>query len=317
MPNEPLAVVDQQPNVELRAGELGGRQRIQAFAQRRARDGEGVDAGRTCRARERCAATPAISRVGTRTTRSPRAIRNRSNEPETCRQSSSAQTRSPPRPRAQLSTAAKPRAPTWTVCSPSSSPVVAATAAIVCERLWVSAPSTIITLVPSTSTEVDARRTRLAGGAATLLSSHAGHPRPATSDTAKGSQAPTGRQPERESARRRSGPSPRRRTSPTPRITTASLKAAALPSGHGAQRHGRLSAPKEAVAHRWLANAESDHGGAILRRRADAHEPGAGAVAAKAVDARGPRRERRRPTRRRRCTGGWRGTRPSDGACGV
>jgi hypothetical protein len=35
---------------------------------------------------------------------------------------------------------------------------------------------------------VDSRRTRLASGAATLLSSHAGHPRPATSDTTKGSQ---------------------------------------------------------------------------------------------------------------------------------
>src|SRR5829696_8462907 len=74
---------------------------------------------------------------------------------------------------------------------------------------------------------VDPRRTRLAAGAATLLSSHAGHPEPATSDTAKGSQAPTGRQPQRESARRRSGPSPRHRTSPTPQITTASLEAIA------------------------------------------------------------------------------------------
>src|SRR3954469_23158715 len=37
--------------------------------------------------------------------------------------------------------------------------------------------------------EVDTRRTRLAGGAATLLSSHAGDPRPATSDAAKGSEA--------------------------------------------------------------------------------------------------------------------------------
>jgi hypothetical protein len=35
----------------------------------------------------------------------------------------------------------------WTVCSPISSPVAAETAAIVCERLWVSAPSTIIDLV--------------------------------------------------------------------------------------------------------------------------------------------------------------------------
>ena len=54
---------------------------------------------------------------------------------ETCRQSSSAHTRSPSRPRAQRNSASNPRAPTWTVCSPSSSPVVAATAATVCERL--------------------------------------------------------------------------------------------------------------------------------------------------------------------------------------
>ena len=54
----------------------------------------------------------AISRVGTRTTRSPRAIRNRSKEPETCRQSSSAQTRSTPRARAHCRTSSNPRAPT-------------------------------------------------------------------------------------------------------------------------------------------------------------------------------------------------------------
>ena len=55
---------------------------------------------------------PAISRVETRTTRSPRPIKNRSSAPETCRQSSNAQTRSPSRPRAQTSSAANPRAPT-------------------------------------------------------------------------------------------------------------------------------------------------------------------------------------------------------------
>ena len=92
----------------------------------------------------------AINLVVTRKTRSPRPIRNRSKDPDTCRQSSIAQTRSAPRPRAQTSSAANPFAPTWTVCSPTSSPVVAETAAIVCERLWVSAPSTIID--PSTST---------------------------------------------------------------------------------------------------------------------------------------------------------------------
>src|ERR671911_1815858 len=85
-----------------------------------------------------------MSLVGTRSTRSPRAIRNRSNEPATCRQSSSAQTRSPSSPRAQVTRAANPRDPTVTVFSPRSSPVPATTAAIVCERLCVSAPSTII-----------------------------------------------------------------------------------------------------------------------------------------------------------------------------
>src|SRR5215203_7449336 len=66
----------------------------------------------------------------------------------------------------------------------------------------------IMTPFTSTSTWWTPRRTRLAAGAATLLSSHAGHPEPATSDTAKGGQTRTGRQPERESARRRSGTIP-------------------------------------------------------------------------------------------------------------
>jgi hypothetical protein len=77
----------------------------------------------------------AISFIVTRTTRSPRSIRNRSKDPETCRQSSIAHTRSLPSPRAQTTSAAKPLAPTWTVCSPISSPVAAETAAIVCELL--------------------------------------------------------------------------------------------------------------------------------------------------------------------------------------
>jgi hypothetical protein len=55
----------------------------------------------------------------------------------------------------------------------------------------VSAPSTIIidVVLLFVLVEVDTRRTWLAGGAATLLSSHAGHPRPATSDTTQASQA--------------------------------------------------------------------------------------------------------------------------------
>ena len=55
------------------------------------------------------------------------------------------------------------------------------------------------------------------------------------------------------------------------------------------QPHGRQRAmPKTALlpfrggpAHHWLANAEADHGRAILRRRAAAHRLGAGAAAAR------------------------------------
>ena len=46
------------------------------------------------------------------------------------------------------SSAPNPRAPTATVFSPSTSPVAASTAAIVCELLCMSAPSTIIDARP-------------------------------------------------------------------------------------------------------------------------------------------------------------------------
>ena len=123
--DEPLAVIDQQPQVELGPVQVRGRQRVQAFAQRGPGDRERVDAVGLAAAAGLRAATPAINVLCTRSTRSPRSIRNRSNEPETCRQSSIAHTRSAPRPRAHASSAAEPLAPDWTVCSPSSSPVAA------------------------------------------------------------------------------------------------------------------------------------------------------------------------------------------------
>ena len=43
-PDEPFAVIDQQPDVELDAGQLGDRQPLDALAQRRAGDGDRVDA---------------------------------------------------------------------------------------------------------------------------------------------------------------------------------------------------------------------------------------------------------------------------------
>ena len=60
-----------------------------------------------------------ISLVGTRTTRSPRPSRNRSKEPDTCRQSSSAQTRSSPSPRAQSQQRERSRASPTSIVLPA------------------------------------------------------------------------------------------------------------------------------------------------------------------------------------------------------
>ena len=84
-----------------------------------------------------------------------------------------------------------------------------------------------LTSSTSTSTEVDARRTRLAGGAATLLSSHAETSPTGDERHSERQSGPTGRQPERESARRRSGAFSSASDVTDARITTASVKAGA------------------------------------------------------------------------------------------
>ena len=145
--DQPLAVIDQQPQIELGPVQLRGRQRVQALAQRRPRDRDRVDAvGLPALASAR-AATSAISCV----VHAHHALAALDQKPlERARDVPAVLQRPHPlaaeaaRPDQQRG---EPLAPTWTVCSPSSSPVAAATAAIVCERLWVSAPSTIIDLV--------------------------------------------------------------------------------------------------------------------------------------------------------------------------
>ena len=134
--NESLAVVDQQPQIELRARKLRRRQCLEAFAQRRPRDRDRIDAvGLPARPGAR-GASSAISFVGTRRTRSPRAIRNRSNDPDTCRQSSSAQTRSPPRPAPHVKQRGKAaRADLRPSSRRAARRSPHATAAIVCDRL--------------------------------------------------------------------------------------------------------------------------------------------------------------------------------------
>ena len=127
-------MVDEQPQIEFGAVQLGGRQasRPSRSAARATAIASMLSDFPRVRAPRRASA---IKRVGTRSTRSPRAIKHRSSAPETCRQSSSAHTRSLSSLRAQTTNAAKPLAPTWIVCSPTTSPVGAETAAIVCERL--------------------------------------------------------------------------------------------------------------------------------------------------------------------------------------
>ena len=252
--DQPLAVIDQQPQVELGPVQLRGRQRVQALAQRGAGDRERVDAvGLAALASARAARRPSAA-----SGRARRARRARSgtapSEPETCRQSSSAHTRSPPRPRAQTQQRGEPaRADLDRLLAQQLAGRRRDRGDRVRALVGVRTEHDHRPRPPLTSTEADARRTRLAGGAATLLSSHAGHPRPATSDTTKGSQAQPGRQPERESARRRSGPSPPRRTSPTRRIQTASLEAVASAgacndsrrsSGMAARRGHEMRSPR-------------------------------------------------------------------------
>ena len=60
--DQPLAVIDEQPQIELGTVQLRGRQRIQAFAQRRPGDRERVDAvGLPALARDRAASRPSAS----------------------------------------------------------------------------------------------------------------------------------------------------------------------------------------------------------------------------------------------------------------
>jgi hypothetical protein len=132
--NEAFAVIDEQPQIELGPIQMRGREGLKTLLQRNPGDTERVDRIGLA------ALTRALAGRRAQMRRDPQhplaaADQKPLQPPETCRQSSSAQTRSSSRPRAHRNSASNPRAPTWTVCSPRSSPVVAATAATVCERL--------------------------------------------------------------------------------------------------------------------------------------------------------------------------------------
>ena len=108
---------------------------------------------------------PAMCFGATRTICSPRARRNRSSAPETCRQSSIAHTRSESSFRAHRSSLPKLPLRAGTVSSPRAAAVSASTAPQVCVFLCVSVPITIIRAVPSiVFDEADPRRTNLTRG---------------------------------------------------------------------------------------------------------------------------------------------------------
>jgi aryl-alcohol dehydrogenase-like predicted oxidoreductase len=112
----------------------------------------------------RQSSTRACCLGATRTTRSPRASRNRSNAPETCRQSSIADTRSRSSARAHISSLPKLPSRTGAVSSPRLRAVSASTAPHVCVFLCASVPTTIMSTVPSIERRSGLRRRRLTRG---------------------------------------------------------------------------------------------------------------------------------------------------------
>jgi hypothetical protein len=143
-----LAMVDEQANVERGAVQVRPRQVLDPFLERGAATLNASIESDLPRSRAERRA-PAMCFGATRTIRSPRASRKRSNAPETWRQSSIAQTRSGSSARAQRSSFPKPPLRAGTVSSPRAPAVSASTAPQVCVFLCVSVPITIMSAVPS------------------------------------------------------------------------------------------------------------------------------------------------------------------------
>ena len=206
--DEPLAVIDEQPDVELGAGQLRDGQRVEAFAQRGARDRDGVDERRTCRdSRADCArADGELGRDADDgfAAGEQEPLQRAGDVPAVLDRPDTLARRRGCAPSA--SRASKDRWRADTVRSPSTRPIAASTAATVCERLCVSAPITIIALAlpfgwsAESGSPADTSQSR---PKATHLSSHAGDPRTAAGDTTSAGQTTAGRQKVNESARRR------------------------------------------------------------------------------------------------------------------
>jgi hypothetical protein len=145
--DEAIAVIDEQPDVELDARQVRDGQRLKALADRRSRDRDGIDSVRLARLAR------ALPRAG------HQLRRNANHALAALEQEPLQRPRDMPailkRPHPLATDAARPahsspneRGAAATVTSPSARPVASSTAASVCERLWVSAPITIISTVP-------------------------------------------------------------------------------------------------------------------------------------------------------------------------
>jgi hypothetical protein len=206
--DEIVAMVREQPDIERPSVQVRSRERLESFAQRRpATLNASIESDLPRSRAERRA--PAMCLGATRTTRSPRATRNRSKAPDTCRQSSSAQTRSGSSLRAHNSSFPKLPVRAGAVSSPRAAAVSASTAPQVCVFLCVSVPTTIICTVPSIDDEADSGGHVSLEALARLLSvTPVGLGRRRA--TQQPSVTPVGRQKVNESARRRPENQPRR-----------------------------------------------------------------------------------------------------------
>ena len=190
-PDQPLAVIDQQPDVELDAGQL----RRPAARSRPSRSAARATASASMRS-DLPRSRPRAALAGHQPRRdADDALAADEQEPlERARDVPAVLQRPDPLAAQAARPVAAPRRTRGRrprpSCSPSSSPVAAATAAIVCERLCMSAPSTIMPRPLSPRLKWTPGGHGLLGALPRSYQVTPGHPRPATSDTAKASQAP-------------------------------------------------------------------------------------------------------------------------------
>src|SRR4029079_18801650 len=228
--DQTVAMIDQQPHIELGPVKLRAWQLAEAFAQGRAGDGERVDAiGLTALARAAAGVAHELGRDPHHAfAAADQETLERAGDVSAILQRPRPLTAETPRPTQELREAASADSDGLLALqlAGARSDCGDRVRALVGVRTEHDHRLVLLFVL----CEVDTRRTRLAGGAATLLSSHAGHPRPATSDTTKGSQA-HGPPASKSVSSPPVGPFSSASDVTDHRIQTASLEAEARPAG--------------------------------------------------------------------------------------